>query len=388
MAGDSTTSPRGRALASFGAFAAALILACALFGPPAASAAKNGAIQADDNCPAMPTGLSPDGPGPNRFTMLIRVNQMVNATTWNSFDESAGGLGGRVRPQDIFVVNTRFDGSDAAVAYQIATSLRLAHPCNRIVALNGLGFTPGAAGYAFTLLDHPSIYALMSDFETDDWNRGRSSDPGRPPWSYDFKLAYPRIKQWDGRLAAALAKNPAGSAKRSGLVPLDVSGWNYGQIAQDLDKKNRRLGGRHLGPLSVQTQDSCANGGASTFGARAKGIFDTYRYKFITRRVKVKGKKKKKTITIRRKLKKQARPDLSNLSLQVSFSNTPDPNSSMAITKTSAKTAAACTRAALKAGGGAFFYFASPDSMRLLLSQPEIASLRPSASAAKKKKKN
>ncbi len=31
----------------------------------------------------------------------------------------------------------------------------------------------------------------------------------------------------------------------------------------------------------------------------------------------------------------------------------------MAITKTSAKTAAACTRAALKRGGGAFFYFAS-----------------------------
>lgn len=386
MAGASTKSRRGKALAACGATAASLALACSLIAAPAAPAA-NGGIKADESCPAMPAGLAPKGSGPARFTMLIRINQMVNANTWNNFDEASGGLGGRVAPQDIFVVNTRFDESDSAVAYQIATNLRQAHPCNRIIALNGLTLTPGVPGYAYTLLDHPSVYALMSDFETDDWNRGRSSDPGRPPWSYGYSLAYPRIKAWDARLAGALAKNPLGSAKRSGLVPLDISSWNYGQIAQDLDKKNRRLGGRHLGPLSVQTQDSCADGGASTFAARSKAIFDQYRYKFITKRVRVKGKKKKKTITIRRKIKKQARPDLSNLSLQLSFSNTPDPSSSMAITKTSAKTAAACTRSALKAGGGAFFYFASPDSMRLLLSQPEIASLRPSAVAAKKKKK-
>ena len=118
---------------------------------------------------------------------------------------------------------------------------------------------------------------------------------------------------------------------------------------------------------------------------RTSTLFDQYKYKLIRKTVKRKGKKRK--ITIRRKLKKKARPDLSNLSLQISFSNTPDPNSSMAITKTSAKTAAACTRSALKRGGGAFFYFASSDSMRLLFNQPEIASLRPIAAAAKKKKK-
>jgi hypothetical protein len=88
-------------------------------------------------------------------------------------------------------------------------------------------------------------------------------------------------------------------------------------------------------------------------------------------------------VTIRRKIKKRARPDLNNLSLQISFSNTPNPGSSMAITKTSAKTAAACTRSALKRGGGAFFYFAAPDSMRVLIKQPEIASLRPSATKNK-----
>ena len=195
----------------------------------------------------------------------------------------------------------------------------------------------------------------MSDFEPMDWVDPNA--PGRPPWSYNFKVAFPRIKQWDGRLAGTLSANAAGAAKRSGLVPVDHSSWNFGQIAQDLDKKNRRLGGRHLGPLSVQTQDYCADGGASGFLARTSTLFDQYKYKLIRKTVKRKGKKRK--ITIRRKLKKKARPDLSNLSLQISFSNTPNPSSSMAITKTSAKTAAACTRAALKRGGGAFFYFAS-----------------------------
>ncbi len=359
------------------ALACALALALAAAAPPAAIAKKNGAIQAEDTCPALPANLSPKGPGPARFTMLIRINQQVNADVWTNFDESSGGLGGRVRAQDIFVINTRFDGSTPALAAQLATSLRAGFPCNRIIALNGMSLNPDAAGYAFTLLEHPSVYALMTDFEPDDWNRGRATDPGRGPWNYNFKVAYPRIKQWDGRLAGSIASNLAASGKRSGLVPLDVSSWNYGQIAQDLDKKNARLGGRHLGPLSIQTQDSCADGGASVFNARAGAIFDQYRYKYVRKTVKKNGKKRK--ITVRRKLKKQARPDVSNLSLQISFSDTPSATASMAITKTSAKTAAACTRAALKRGGGAFFYFASPDSMRVLFKQPEIASLRPAA---------
>ena len=386
MAGDSTTSPRGRfALASIGALAGSLTLLVTLLASGEAAAAPSGGIKAESNCGAQPAGLSPDGSGPVRFTMLIRINQQVNVDDWVNFDTATGGLGARVRPQDIFVVNTRHENSDPALAAQLATNLRTAFPCNRIIALNGLGLNPTVAGYAFTLLDHPSVYALMSDFEPDDWNQGRATDPGRPPWNYNFKVAFPRIKQWDGKLAGTLSANAAGAAKRSGLVPIDASSWNFGQIAQDLDKKNRRLGGRHLGPLSVQSQDHCADGGASGFLARTSTLIDQYKYKFIRKTVKRKGKKRK--ITIRRKLKKKARPDLSNLSLQISFSNTPDPNSSMAITKTSAKTAAACTRSALKRGGGAFFYFASSDSMRLLFNQPEIASLRPIAAAAKKKKK-
>ena len=156
--------------------------------------------------------------------------------------------------------------------------------------------------------------------------------------------------------------------------------WNYGQIAQDIDKKNRRLGAPHIGPLSVQTQDSCANGGASAFARDLKGLFDQYKFKTIIEFKKVKGKKRK--IKKRIKLKPQAKPLLANLATQISFSDTPNPGAGMAITKTSAATAAACARAGLKRGGGAFFFFASDDSMRLLFQRPEIASLRPSAAAA------
>lgn len=371
-----TEQARIRPFPSGIAFACALALALAFAAlTPGHVPAKNGAIEAEDGCAARPSGLSPGGSGPNRFTMLIRVNQQVNADTWTNFNEASGGLGGRVRPQDIFVINTRFDGSSPALAAAIATSLRATFPCNRIMALNGIGLNPDVPGYIFMLLDHPSVYGLITDFEPDDWNQGRASDPGRPPWNYNFKVAFPRIKHWDGRLAGALASNPAGAGKRSGLVPIDVPDWNYGEIAQDLDTKNARLGKRHLGPLSVQTQDSCADGGASEFRARTDTLTDQYKFKTITKTVKRKGKKKR--ITIKRKIKKKARPSLDNLSMQISFSNTPDPNSSMAITKTSAKTAAACARAALKRGAGAFFFFASPDSMRLLFDQPEINSLRP-----------
>jgi hypothetical protein len=383
MAGISRTNPRGRqASAAFGALAGALVLLFSLLAPASAPAAKqNGGIKADSGCPALPTNLAPKA---NRFTMLIRINQLVNASTWNSYDTATGGLGGYVQPQDIFVINSRFEGSNPLLANEIANSLRLAHPCNRIISLNGMGFDPTRAGYAFTLLDNPSVYALMTDFEPMDWVD--SSAPGRPPWSYNFKVAQPRIKKWNATLAGALANNPGGGSKRSGLVPLDLAGWSYGQIAQDLDKKNRRLGGTHLGPLSVQTQDTCANSGAGSFGAKTKSLLQQYVFKFVTKKVKVKGKKKKRKVTVKRKLKKRARPNPLNLAVQISFSNTPNPNSTMAITKTSAKTAAACTQAALAKGGGPIFYFASPDSMRLLFQQPEIAAMRPAPAGAKQPK--
>jgi hypothetical protein len=319
---------------------------------------------------SQPTGLSPSGVPGKRFTMLLRVNQPVNVDDWTNPDETDGGLRDYVRKQDIFVINTRFEDSTPSEWSQMATQLRAAFPCNRIAALNGMGVDPTQPGYAYALLNHPAVYSLMTDFEPMDWD----DDPSRPSWSFKPALAMKRIKRQNNRLAKTLESSKAGAWKRSGLVPLDWPGWNYGEIAQDLDKKNRRLG-RKVGPLSVQTQDSCANGGASTFRARTKPLLGQYRFRTALKVVKKAGKKRK--VKVKRPIKKRARPLLSNLSLQISFSNTPNPRAGMAITKTSAKTAAACTQAGLKRGAGAFFFFASTASMELLFRQKQISKLRP-----------
>ncbi|MGH2982844.1 MAG: hypothetical protein ACRDK5_01100 [Solirubrobacterales bacterium] len=376
MAGIGTDTRSGltsRARRPFAAVLISLIAGLALLS--FRGAASPPAAEAQVSCPPLPPGLSPAGPGATRFTMLIRINQQGNVDTYANFNEATGGLGGRVRPQDIFVINTRFQTTTPAVASELATDLRAAFPCNRIIALNGMSFDPTVPGYAFSLIDHPDVYALITNFEPTEWNTGRLTDPTRPVWNQKYSVALPRIKGWDALMAGTLAANPSAAPKRSGLVPIDDATWNYGQIAQDLDKKNSRLGGRHLGPQSVMTQDACAEGGPTGYSNRVKAILDQYKFKFIQKTVKRKGKKRK--ITVRRKLKKKGRPSLNNLSLQISFSDTPTSGSGMAITSTSATTAAQCAAAGLKLGGGAFFFFASDASMRLLFQQPEIAFLRP-----------
>jgi hypothetical protein len=362
---------------------AAVLIALALLA--LRGAAQPAAAEAQVSCPALPAGLSPPGDPNTRFTMLIRINTQQNIDTYANPVEATGGLGGRIRAQDIFVINTRFTGSGGgppmtpAVANQLATNLRAVFPCNRIIGLNGMSFDATQPGYAFSLFDHPAVFALMTDFEPSDWNAGQISDPTRPVWNQKFKTAFPRIKAWDGLLAGTLAANFLAASKRSGLVPIDDASWNYGQIAQDLDKKNRRLGGAHLGPQSLMTQDTCANAGPAGFSTRARAVFDQYRFKFIRKTVKRRkgGKLRKRKVTVRRKLKKKGRPSLNNLSLQISFSNTPDPSTGLAITKTSSATAALCAFAGLAQGGGAFFFFASDVSMRQLFQETIVGTLRP-----------
>jgi hypothetical protein len=93
--------------------------------------------------------------------------------------------------------------------------------------------------------------------------------------------------------------------------------------------------------------------------------------------VKVKGKNKKVRKTIRLPLHKKAKPNMSNLAMEISFTDTPVATASQAILSTSAAQAAACVGPGLKQGGGAFFFFASDDSMRALFQQPQINALRP-----------
>jgi hypothetical protein len=337
------------------------------------------------SCPALPEGLSPTGSGATRFTMMIRINTQGNVDTYTKPD---GGMGGRIRPQDIFVLNTRFEGSDnfpamtPDVGAHLAKDLHNTFPCNRIIALNGLSLDPASTGYAFSLIEEPAVYALLSDFEQGDWNQGRVTDPTRPPWTDKFKVAFPRLRSWNSGFASTVTANPAGAGKRTGLAPQDDGSWNYGQVAQNLDKQNARLGAPRLGPLALQTQGTCSNGGAAGLGARAKQLRLQYTFKFITKKVKVKGEKKRRKITKRIPLKKEGKPLLSNLGLEISFTDSPDVTDNHAIQSTSAAQAAACVPPALKQGVGAFFFFASDDAMRLLFQQPQIAALRPAGSSA------
>ena len=270
-----------------------------------------------------------------------------------------------------------------SVAAGLAASLRATFPCNRIIALNGMSLDPTQAGYAFTGIDDPNVFALITDFEQDDWNSGARHGPGAPAVDEQVRDGLPE----DQGMEPGPGLDRGGESGRSrasgrAWLPRTSPTWNYGQIAQDLNKKNLRLGSRKLGPQSVQTQDACAEGGAAGFGARAKQLRLQYNFKFITKKIKVPGKKKKRKKTIRLPLKKKAKPLLSNLAMEISFTDSPQASARQAILSTSPAQAAACVRPALKQGVGAFFFFAAEDAMRALFQQPQIAALRPPIGAA------
>ena len=283
--------------------------------------------------------------------MLLRVNQVQNAETYAEADPARGGLRGRVRPQDVFVVNTRHHRSSPQVWSEIVSTLRSAFPCNRIVALNGLGADPYSPGYAHALYDLPGLWALLSDWEKIDWNLARLSSPTLGAWTGRFKKTRPRVRRWIGRLTEV--------GHRVGLVPQHHRKWDYGRLAREVSGANRLLGPSRRGIQSVQTQDFCAYRGPRGMKRIVGGLLRQYKD------ANFKGRK-------RRSWRTSAR----NLGVQISFSNTPSPWARMAVLRTSPQTAAHCTRAAIKRGAGAILYWASPDAMRLLLTTPQVCALR------------
>ncbi len=284
------------------------------------------------SCPASPPILSPGGPSAARFTMLIRVNKVENARSYASRDQTAGGLADRIRPQDVFVVNTRHHGSSPAEWSSIVDVLTAAFPCNRIVALNGLGGAPDSPGYAYALRGNPRIWALLTDWERLDWAEARSSNPYLGPWSGRFRRTDKRIRRWIGLLTSP------GSPGRAGVVPPLRGKWNYGQLARGMK-------------------------------AAKGGLLRQYKLANFKRKRRSRGHARYR----RRKWRVHA----GNLSVQVSFTGIPQPWSGLALLRTSPVRAAGCTQAALRHGAGAILFWASPDSMRALLSLPSMCALRP-----------
>ncbi len=316
------------------------------------------------SCPASPPALSPAGSPTTRFTMLIRVNKVENARTYASRDEAAGGLADRIRPQDLFLVNTRYGGSSPAEWSRIVGVLAAAFPCNRIVALNGLGGAADSPGYAYALRGNPRIWALLTDWERLDWAEAQLSNPYLGPWSGRFRRTDKRVRRWIGLLTSP------GSPARAGVVPPLRSKWDYGQLARSISGPHRQIAPARRGLLSVQTQDTCAEAGARGMKAAVGGLLRQYKLANFSRTRRSKGRRARY-----RRRKWMIHPG--NLSVQVSFTGTPQPWSGLALLRTSPVQAAGCTRAALRHGAGAILFWASPNSMRAMLSLPAMCALRP-----------
>ncbi len=351
----------------------ARIFSLALLAAAASAACIAPAASAQTSCPPMPSGFHPKTPG-YRFTMLIRINNQENVDAYAT-PNAEGGLANHIRPQDIFVINTRFQNeagtSNPTIASGLAHRLRAAFPCNRIVALNGLSPDPASPGYIYALAEL-NPFALLLDWEPEDWNIARFYTPSIPPWSYRYRPNRRRIGSWIAGFAGGLIG--IGSQSRAGLVPMQKHDWNYGDIAQVLDRHNRRLGGRHLGPQIIQMQEMCMKG-PPFFGRRARSILRSYTFKSIIRKRRVGGKVKTTRVSKRRR--KKTRPINRNLAFEISFSDTPTPGASLPILSVAAATADRCVAAGLARGAAAFFFFASEDSMRMLFAQPTMSSLRP-----------
>ncbi len=329
------------------------------------------------SCPPQPGGLSFSGGPLKRFTMLIRIQNEQNVDAYTNLDEATGGMARRIRAHDIFLVNTRFqdrlDDSSPQTQALLVDRLRTVFPCNRIIALNGQGSDPTRPGYVYALADR-YMHALMLDWEPDDWNAARGLNPEMEPWSWRFGPSVKRIRVWSGSIRGALSAIPEAAQTRVGIAPTNLNGWDYGKLAQTIDISNRSLGGRHVAPQSVQTQESCMFG-VKPFSHRLKALFRQYRFKTVRRKRHRGGKVRK--VKVRKRLRKPAKPNLANLSVQISFSETPSPSDPLPVRNVSVGSAANCIATGLHRGAGAFLFWATEDSMRSLLAQPLLQYLRP-----------
>jgi hypothetical protein len=290
--------------------------------------------------------LSPKGGPGARFTMLLRVNKPKNVEAYAELQSTYGQL----RTRDLFLVNTRFKGSNAEDQDEIVTRLREHFPCNRLIALNGLGADPERPGYAFSLIDSARPWAVMLDWERRDWGQARATNPRMSRWKRHFGRSVNRLGSWVGRVAESLATSGDGEG-RVGAVPTFYHDWHYGRIARLLDRRNRRFGHRRGGVQAVATQASC-----------------------VKRRGKLKGMRRTTRRLMReyRKVNRKKR----NLAVQISFGDHGRAKRHRPIRAVNESRAASCLRAALAGGAGAVLFWASPESIWALAQTHRFRKLR------------
>jgi hypothetical protein len=299
------------------------------------------------DCPGTPSMLSPRGGPGSRFTMLLRVNKAENVATYGALQAAHG----QIRTRDIFVVNTRFGGHSPEKADEILGELGASFPCNRIIALNGLGADPGRPGYALSLVDSPRTWAVLLDWERRDWGRARATNPKMSRWKRHPGRSINRLGSWIGRVTGQVEATPS-RVRKVGAVPSFFRDWHYGRIARMLDRRNRRLGHRRGAIQVVATQGSCRKhrGRAKGMGHLARRLLRQYG-------------------TTKRKLR--------GLAVQISFSDHARAKRYLPIRSVNEGRAAGCLRQALRSGAGAVLFWASPESMRALFQNHRFRKLRP-----------
>ena len=197
--------------------------------------------------------------------MLIRINTQGNVDTYTKPDGGMGRPGpppGHLRPQHPLHGQRPVPGDDPDRSPPPSRpSLRATFPCNRIIALNGMSFDPTQAGYAFTGIDDPNVYALLTDYEQDDWNSGRLDRP-RPPALGRPTSRRPSRCCGAGTSASPRPSRPTRSAPASGPVSphrTSLTGTS-GRSPRTSTSRTPGSAPASSGRMSVQTQDACADG--------------------------------------------------------------------------------------------------------------------------------
>ena len=204
------------------------------------------AAQAQVSCPAQPRGLSPATSGPAE---LHDDDPDQHPGERRHLHEARGRHGrpgpspGHLRAQHPLHGQRPVPGDDLRRCRDLAADLRATFPCNRIIALNGMSFDPTEAGYRL-LRDRRSerlraAHRLRADRL--ELGAGHRSRPGRPGPTTSRRPSR-CCRGWNFGFTSTVAANPVGAGKRTGLAPQDNATWNFGQIAQNLNKQNARLG--------------------------------------------------------------------------------------------------------------------------------------------------
>jgi hypothetical protein len=332
------------AAAAAAAAAAALLLASCGGGSPATALCR----------PNIAPHLTPPGGGTNAFTMGIRVNRASDV------DEIESAIGDRILPRDVFVINTEFPSSKPSDWEGALKEVSEKFRCNRIVTLTGLSPDPQRPGYEYALVNRPELDAVLVDWEPDTWETARQGH-----WTTDQAANENRIASELG----ALSRRLASSQVRVGLVPDYVPRWDYGPFGRVVAERNYSLDPSHRGYQIVQTQPNC--GSPQAPGPLLPGVT----HQLISQYRGIVG------LSLRVHGPKGEPPDvtsdlLNHLGFEVAFDESPNPKASEPVERIGPEQGAACTQEILREGGAGVLYWASPDSIKAMLTSRAGLTLR------------